>query len=516
MSLLLLFLTPPTTPPSAPTVTTTSPVDSIGANQANGAGTVTSTGTAVITEGGIVISESSNPTTSNTKYVSTVQIGSFNVTLLGLKPNTTYHIRAFATNSVGTSYGADVSFTTRLGVLKKTYYYKVYDDGIYVKTWSQEVISEPNFKNTINAGAGNMDIEIARKFDDFGEDEDVKLNNKVEIWVVDKEQPNGQLLYTGYISGYRPLIKQAKESVIITVFGFVAETARMILRDSGGNTTIAYNSYDPALMLKDVIDKYRSLGGNLIYTAASIDLTNTVVSYTFNTNSIKECIDTIIELCPVGWYFKIEADGTVYLKPRNVLATHKFTLGIEVENLETFRRIEDLVNRVLFTGGGSPPLFRVYQNTGSQDAYGLYEIKKVDQRVTLAATASIISNRLIDTFKDPEIRSKFTIVDSNGPKANRGYDIESIKVGDTLLVKGLKSAIMNSSLWDSALWDFDVWDQTISASAADVIQILSIDYKPDSIVIEASSRLPQIAKRIEDINRNLQNTQTVDNPVAPS
>jgi hypothetical protein len=38
--------------------------------------------------------------------------GQFESTVSGLVPNTTYHIRAYATNSQGTSYGLDVSFTT--------------------------------------------------------------------------------------------------------------------------------------------------------------------------------------------------------------------------------------------------------------------------------------------------------------------------------------------------------------------------------------------------------------------
>jgi hypothetical protein len=41
--------------------------------------------------------------------------GNFNDTITNLKPSTTYYIRAFATNTVGTSYGNQVSFTSGLG-----------------------------------------------------------------------------------------------------------------------------------------------------------------------------------------------------------------------------------------------------------------------------------------------------------------------------------------------------------------------------------------------------------------
>lgn len=398
---------------------------------------------------------------------------------------------------------------------QKYYIYRVYSLGVYVTTWVTDVINEPAFTSNINSGAGQLVIQLGRDFDDFGEDDDVKLNNKVDCWVVDKEAPNGSLLYSGYISGYKPIIEKAKEYVEVTLFSYASEFSRMMLRDGSGNTTIAYSSYDPSNMLKDIIDKYRAQGGTINYSANSIAITNTTSSYTFNTNTTKEAVDKIIELCPVGWYWYVDPNNTIYLQPNNVQADHTFTLGLEVESLATFRRVEDLVNRVLFTGGGSPPLFLKYENTGSQAQYGLYEKKYVDQRVTSSATASTISNRIIDAQKDPEIRSRYEIVDGNGP-GRFGYDIESIRPGQSLKIRNLRTGTRSSSLWDVAFWDTDVWDQTLSSAAADVIQILSIQYKPDSIILDASSRLPQIAKRIEDIDRNLQNTQTVDNPTAPS
>lgn len=515
MTLILLFVPHGGSGVVAPTVLTTDPAISITANEATGLGEITSNGGGTITDSGIVISESSNPTISDTKYSDIVQSGQLSARLLGLKPGTTYYIRAFATNSAGTSYGANVSFTTKVARTHKYYYYKVYDDGIYNTTWSTDVISEPSFRTTINGGPGELTVELARSFDEFGEDDDVKLNNKVECYCIDKENPNGTLIYSGYISAYAPKVDKEKETVIVTILGFVAQLQRMILRDSDGNTTVAYNSYDPANILKDVVDKYRALGGSLNYSAESVRNTNTTVSYTFNTNTIKECLDKIIELCPVGWFWRIDATGIIYLQERNAFADHRFKLGYDVERLETFRRIEDVINRVLFIGAGDPPLFRKYENTGSQDAYGIYEVKKVDQRVSLVDTAQLISERLILAQKDPEIRSRFTIVDSNGP-SGKGYDIESVQVGETLLIKNLKAGVKTITLWDVAIWDVDVWDQTLTTSAADVIQILSVQYTPDSINIEASSRLPQIAKRVEDINRNLENSQTANNPVAPS
>jgi hypothetical protein len=392
-----------------------------------------------------------------------------------------------------TTYGNEKTFITASLATSKYYVYRVYD-GAYVTTWSDEVVSVPEFNTDINEGAGSVTIQLARSFDSFGESSDVKLNNKVEIWVVDKERTEGLLLYTGYISGYRPIIDNQEEYVEVTLFSYIAEFSRFMFKDASGNTTLTYNSYDPTDILEDVIDKYRAQGGSINYTASSIARTNTVVSYTFTTNTVLEVINKIIELCPVGWYWRVDPDNTIYLQPKLALPVHTLKLGKEVENVRTNRRVEDLINTVYFVGGGDPSLYRKYLDQTSIDTYGRYELLIVDERVTVVATAQTISQRIISQQKDPEVRTTFIVVDSNGPSNKLGYDIESIKPGETVRLENM----------------------TAGLSTIETVQILSIQYSPDSIEVEASSRLPKISKRIEDVSRNLEVSQTINNPTAPS
>jgi len=76
-------------------------------------GSVSSDGGAVVTERGFVYGTNVNPAIgTDTKVSSGSGTGSFSETITGLTPNTTYYVRAYAINSAGTSYGADVSFTT--------------------------------------------------------------------------------------------------------------------------------------------------------------------------------------------------------------------------------------------------------------------------------------------------------------------------------------------------------------------------------------------------------------------
>jgi len=98
--------------PVIPTVITTA-VSSFGTTTANGGGNVTFDGGATVTAKGVCWGPSPNPTTDDAKTGDGTGVGTFVSGLTGLTPATTYHIRAYATNSAGTAYGLDISFTTR-------------------------------------------------------------------------------------------------------------------------------------------------------------------------------------------------------------------------------------------------------------------------------------------------------------------------------------------------------------------------------------------------------------------
>lgn len=91
---------------------TTSQVTNITQNTATGGGEVTSSGGATVTERGICWSTSHSPTINDNHIAGGTGLGSFTVEMTGLSAGTVYHVRAYATNSQGTSYGQEVSFTT--------------------------------------------------------------------------------------------------------------------------------------------------------------------------------------------------------------------------------------------------------------------------------------------------------------------------------------------------------------------------------------------------------------------
>jgi hypothetical protein len=95
-----------------PTIVTTT-VSQISITSAVSGGTVTSDGGAAVTDKGICWSTSANPTTGDTHVSGGIGTGLFSSSMSGLTKGFTYHVRAFATNSAGTAYGTDKTFTTR-------------------------------------------------------------------------------------------------------------------------------------------------------------------------------------------------------------------------------------------------------------------------------------------------------------------------------------------------------------------------------------------------------------------
>ncbi|MEA4840029.1 MAG: GLUG motif-containing protein, partial [Bacteroidales bacterium] len=98
---------------TAPTVTTQAVSDITGAT-AMGNGSITDLGFPNPTSYGVCWNTAGTPTLSDSKVDNGAisATGAFTAPITGLSIGTTYHVRAYATNAKGTSYGDEVTFTT--------------------------------------------------------------------------------------------------------------------------------------------------------------------------------------------------------------------------------------------------------------------------------------------------------------------------------------------------------------------------------------------------------------------
>ena len=99
-----------------PSVTTAEIID-ITPTSAVCSSTVRHDGFTDVTARGVCWSTNPNPTLEDSHTIDGTGMGDFVSNLNGLEPTTTYHVRAYATNSVGTCYGEDIIFTTACVIL---------------------------------------------------------------------------------------------------------------------------------------------------------------------------------------------------------------------------------------------------------------------------------------------------------------------------------------------------------------------------------------------------------------
>jgi hypothetical protein len=176
-------------------------------------GTVTDERGSGVSSRGIVYNTTGNPYIGNgTAIGSGAGGGGFSANLSGLTRNTTYYWRAYASNGMGTSYGAIQTTKTQMGIIDltinaslksdiklnrrtvrnvtintlfkvnirltglfkkadtsnripKTYIYKVYDpNGNFIAVWN-DVIDLPEYTQEINTLGSTMTVELARNSD---------------------------------------------------------------------------------------------------------------------------------------------------------------------------------------------------------------------------------------------------------------------------------------------------------------------------------------------------------------
>lgn len=273
--------------------------------------------------------------------------------------------------------------------------------------------------------------------------------------------------------------------------GLVNDTGRdiaFILYEAGLDTTVPFASTDPSNILKAIIDFARTRGAEINYTADSIALTGTTVSYTFRAQTVEEAIKKVLELAPANWYFYYDfGTDTLYFREKSETPDRWLRKGQTVVDGKIIKTIEQIVNDVLFTGGGNPALYVRRQNTNSISSIrrGLKKIS--DNRVTVTATANILADSEIDQYDEPLYAGDVEITEDGT------FFLEDVNVGETLGFIGFGRLV-----------------------DAIVVQGVSKDYRPDTMPIALTYNVPRVNKRVEDIKRNLDTLETTNNPVEPS
>jgi uncharacterized protein (TIGR02145 family) len=147
-----------------PSVITT-PVSNITLNSIVTGGNVVSQGLSSVTERGVAYGTTTNPTTTNNTANNGSGTGLYTTNLTGLTPGTTYYVRAYAKNSVGTAYGNELGATTASPIPCGTFSLTDIDENPYNtvqignQCWTQSNLKVSKYRNGDSIPTGLSDSQ---------------------------------------------------------------------------------------------------------------------------------------------------------------------------------------------------------------------------------------------------------------------------------------------------------------------------------------------------------------------
>jgi hypothetical protein len=373
--------------------------------------------------------------------------------------------------------------------MRKNIIIKVYDnEGNFKEAWKDARFV--GFSKEVNGGMGECVIDLARKFDDYGEYSDVSLNNEVRIMITDKDTEGTddkyKLIYSGFISEYQPWVNGKEEGVKIQLLGYYTKLANDIYKN-GTTTTITETAEDIGVMFRNLMDRYiaETSDSKLHYSKETIRETGTDGTYSFEMMTYREAIDVIKSMAPTNWWWYVNQYNEVLFKSKPTTATHTFIFGKHFSKVDVKKSLTKIKNAVLFwnTRTDADEIYKLYSDTYSIGKYGRRVKKIIDQdRVGAEADADLIGDAFVAENKEPHIEVSVEIIDNNGDD-NLGYDIESIEPGDTC--------------------NFQGFNESLNETFKENMLITRVDYQLDKVIITIEPLRAGVINRQEEINKKV-------------
>ena len=288
-------------------------------------------------------------------------------------------------------------------------------------------LNVPRIVREVNKPAGDLRIEIALPWDDFGYGSTINLFDLVKVYAVNANNPSGVLVYQGHIVEIDSYFDAHRNGVSLRLFPIDALLSNAFWVGSG--YTVSYAGADIDTIFSNAIDDLVAVHG--AFFTKNLGNPGLSVSVNFVQKTHLESLNSAFGFLNASWYWRIRANGQVDLQQySDVTATHTLAVGKHVDAVQAGKSILNVKNLVRL-GWGSGPTYSVYSDATSQNAYGHRDTALSDSGIQNSGSADAKGNGEIARLKDPKTKTLVTV--------NANYAIETILPGDTIKILNVPS-----------------------------------------------------------------------------
>lgn len=319
----------------------------------------------------------------------------------------------------------------------------------------------PTFKNVINGSQGQCKFILNTALNDFGEGDYIDYMNIVRLFAVNSRYPTGKLIYSGFIYSYQASADENSSTVEVATLGIGALLSETTYRN-GSNTTINLNNTDSADMIRDIVDKHKTIFSfsPIDYNVDSIDDLGDSKSTEFQNLKSNVAINKVFENVQNSHYWYVDENGLMNFKAYRSVPNHTFIFGKDVARFKALKDSKSIINSVILKWSSGTV---TDQDPNSILKFGLREKYENKTDITSSSAAQEAANAQVAENKDPKIRTTITI--------NNQYPIEDIKPGDSCRVVNLpfNSQVFTNNMlivgvtynWDNVILELEAFGQNL-------------------------------------------------------
>lgn len=251
---------------------------------------------------------------------------------------------------------------------------------------------------------------------------------------------------------------------------------------------------DVSEILTDIMNSYNARGGALQIPVGGYDLTAILTAYTFKLNTTLEGANKVIDLGPADWHLYADvATEELQYKQNNIVADFTLLKGRHIDDLKLTSSKEEIINVCYLTGGpdetGDNNVFVKVVDAQSLSSNRIGLERLTDNRaqgVDGPNIAQLLAQNYINRHNSKTYNTTVTIPYSS-------TDIKKFKLGMML--------------------DFGNFGTQYDGL---LLQIVAIQRLRDQVSLSLGTLPRRDDKRVEVLNRQLNDVQTLANPDSPS